>query len=121
MLFSFFTYKTMQKIQLNVQEPYRSYIINKQKTVEGRLNKGKFASIQPGDMLILAPEMQEFKVMAKNNYKTFRDMIVSEGIKNVIPDKNDIEEAVGVYYEFYTKEQEQKFGVIAIKIEKIIS
>jgi ASC-1-like (ASCH) protein len=46
-------------------------------------------------------------------------MIESEGVENVIPDKADIEEAANVYYKFYTKEQENEFGVSAIKIRKI--
>ena len=29
-------------VQFNVQEPYKSQILSGQKTVEGRLNKGKF-------------------------------------------------------------------------------
>jgi ASC-1-like (ASCH) protein len=46
-------------------------------------------------------------------------MIESEGIKSVVPDKEEIQEAINVYYNFFTKEQEQKFGVVAIKISKI--
>jgi len=110
----------MQKISINVQEPYYSFIINGKKTVEGRLNKGKVSSIQKGDILILSPENQEFNVIAKNVYKSFWEMIKFEGIKNVVPDKISINEAANVYYKFYTKEQEQKFGVVAIQIKKII-
>jgi ASC-1-like (ASCH) protein len=109
----------MQKISINVQEPYYSFIINGQKIVEGRLNKGKFASIQKGDILVLAPENIEFNVVEKNIYKSFIAMIESEGVENVIPDKTSIEEATNVYYKFYTKEQEKEFGVAAIKIKRI--
>jgi ASC-1-like (ASCH) protein len=109
----------MQKISINVQEPYYSFIINGQKIVEGRLNKGKFASIQKGDILVLAPEKIEFEVIEKNIYKSFMEMIKSEGVGNVIPDKTSIEEATNVYYKFYTKEQEKEFGVAAIKIKRI--
>ena len=110
----------MQKILINIQEPYYSLIVNGQKTIEGRLNKGKFASIQKDDILILAPKNLEFKVITKNVYKSFQEMIKVEGVENVIPDKSDINEAVNVYYKFYTKEQEQKFGVVAIKIKQIV-
>jgi ASC-1-like (ASCH) protein len=109
----------MQKISINVQEPYYSFIINGQKIVEGRLNKGKFASIQKGDILVLAPENIECNVVEKNIYKSFIAMIESEGVENVIPDKTSIEEATNVYYKFYTKEQEKEFGVAAIKIKRI--
>ncbi len=42
-----------------------------------------------------------------------------ECLINVIPDKGSVIEAMKVYYRFYSKEQEEKFGVVAIKIEKM--
>lgn len=108
----------MQKISIGIQEPYYSFVLNGQKTIEGRLNKGKFALIQKGAVLLLEPDNQEFEVLEKNIYSSFREMIEIEGVKNVIPDKETLEEATEVYYKFYTKEQEKEFGVCAIKIEK---
>lgn len=101
------------KIEINVKEPYLSFILKGEKVVEGRLNKGKFSQIKKGDILIL--QNKKLKVLEKNNYKTFKGMIEAEGIENVIPDKKNIDEAVKVYYKFYTKEQEKEFGVCAIK------
>ena len=109
----------MQKILINIQEPYYLFVVNGKKTVEGRLNKGKFALIQKGDILVLAPKNLEFKVIEKNIYKTFKKMIESEGVENVIPDKINIKKATNVYYQFYTKEQEKECGVVAIKIKQI--
>ena len=108
----------MTIISINVQEPYHSFIMNGKKTVEGRLNKGKFASIQIGDVLEMEPEKIQFDVTGKNIYSSFREMIEKEGVENVIPDKSSIDEAVNVYYKFYTKEQEKEFGIAAIKIKK---
>jgi len=108
----------MQKITINIQEPYHSFILNGKKTAEGRLNKGKFASIQIGDVLTIEPEMIDFEVIGKNEYKTFKEMIEGEGVENVVPDKENIKDVVNVYYKFYTKEQEKEFGVIAIQIKK---
>jgi len=108
----------MSVISINVQEPYHSLILNGKKTVEGRLNKGKFASIKVGDFLELEPEKIKFKIVGKNVYSNFKEMIKKEGIKNVIPDKKNIHEAVSVYYKFYTKDQETIFGVIAVRMRK---
>lgn len=107
----------MKEIKINVQEPYLSFILNRQKTVEGRLNKGKFAKIEKGDVLVL--ENNKFEIIENKKYNSFREMIISEGIENVVPDKENIDEAVDVYYKFYIKEQEKEFGVCAIKIRKI--
>ena len=38
----FILLSSLMLIQFNVQEPYKSQILSGQKTVEGRLNKGKF-------------------------------------------------------------------------------
>lgn len=110
----------MSIISINVQEPYHSFILEGRKNVEGRLNKGKFASMNLGDILVLEPENSRFIIIEKNVYESFREMIEKEGIGNVIPDKNNIDEAVNVYYKFYTKEQEKEFGVVAIRIKKEI-
>ena len=107
----------MKIFQANKQEPYLSLILNGIKTVEGRLNKGKFKEMQVGDLVETAGEI--FEILEKNIYRTFKEMILSEGIENVIPDKTTIDDAVNVYYRFYTKEQEKEFGVVAIKINKI--
>ncbi|NJS41733.1 hypothetical protein HC766_05340 [Candidatus Gracilibacteria bacterium] len=45
--------KVQNILEINVQEPYLSFIRDGVKTVEGRLNKGKFKEIQVGDVLII--------------------------------------------------------------------
>lgn len=109
----------MQKIEINVQEPYLGYILSGKKTVEGRLNKGKFGSLKNGDILMMGSTAKEYEVVAVKIYKTFKEMIEKEGVNSVIPDKNSIDDAVGVYYKFYTPDQEKEFGVVAIRIKKI--
>ena len=43
----------MKTITLNVQEPYLSFILNGKKTIEGRLNDGKFKDLEIGDILLI--------------------------------------------------------------------
>ncbi len=105
-------------ININVQEPYFSYLMSGQKTIEGRLNKGKFLTIKSGDIVTIN-DIAEFIVIKKNVYKTFFDMIKVEGIQNVIPNKKTIEEAENIYYGFYTKEDEAQYGVAAIKLKRL--
>lgn len=33
-------------IQVNIKEPYKSLILSGEKTIEGRLNKGKFSQLK---------------------------------------------------------------------------
>ncbi len=107
----------MKIFDINVQEPYFSSIVSGKKTVEGRLNKGKFFDLQVGYILKINGNV-EYLVTTKNIYPGFREMIVAEGLKNVIPDKKTTEEALSVYYKFFSKEDELKYGVVGIKITK---
>jgi len=107
----------MKRYKAEKQEPYLSLILSGIKTVEGRLNKGKFKEMKVGD--IIETSGFDFLVLEKNLYKSFKEMIEKEEVNNVIPDKETIDEAVKVYYKFYTKEQEKEFGVVAIKIRKM--
>lgn len=109
----------MNTIEFNVQEPYYTFIMNGVKTVEGRLDKGKFSTLKLGDRLNLNNQAL-FEVVAVIPYSSFRAMIEAEGIEHVIPDKKTLDEAVQVYYRFYTPEQEKEFGVLAVRIRKLV-
>lgn len=102
--------------EINVQEPYFTHIKNGTKIVEGRLNKGKFLEMKIGDELLLN-EVVKLEIVNKSVYKSFREMIMFEGIKNVIPDAKNIDEAESAYYKFYSKEDENQFGVSAIQVK----
>lgn len=104
--------------ETNIQEPYFTFIKNGIKTVEGRLNKGKFLEIQIGDELLVNKTFR-LEIISKNIYKKFREMIIAEGVENTVPDAKSIEEAERVYYKFYSKDDEEKFGVVAVKIKLI--
>ncbi len=108
----------MNIISINVQEPYTSYILNGTKTVEGRLNKGKFVAAQVGDH-VLINETVELVITGKKQYATFKEMLEHEGVAKVIPDAKSVDEAVRVYYAFYTPEEEREFGVVGIELKKI--
>jgi ASC-1-like (ASCH) protein len=109
----------MKIISIHKREPYHSMVINGLKTVEGRLNKGKFAEIEIGDVLMMRPENKRFRVVGKRRYKTFKEMLEAEGIKNVLPDKNNIEEATKVYKNFYKESEENRYGALAIRIKRM--
>lgn len=108
----------MSTFSINIQEPYLSYVLRGQKIVEGRLNKGKFASINAGDFIEIEPGKEIFEVIYKNKYGSFKEMIEKEGLKKVIPDVDSIDKAVSIYYKFYTKKQEKEFGVVAVGIKR---
>ena len=102
--------------EINIQEPYFTYIERGIKTIEGRLYKSKFRELKIRDSLyinnLLLVEVTEIKL-----YKSFNEMLSHEDIQKVIPGVKNKEEAENVYRKFYPKEDERTFGVIAIKIK----
>ena len=108
---------TQKIVSIGVQEPYRTYLLNGTKTVEGRLNKGKFLRLQAGDILDI--EGVKFEITGTKVYPTFLEMVTEEGVTQVILDKQNPAEAAQVYYHFFTPEQEKEFGVKAIRITKV--
>lgn len=100
----------------SVSEPYKSFLISSVKIIEWRLNKWKFKELEIWDFLQM--ETWEF-FLVKNKYffKSFYEMINNLWYEKIIPDAKSIEEAVNIYYKFYTKEQEEEFWVVAIEVE----
>ena len=103
------------QLVLNVQEPYYSFIKSGKKVVEGRLGKSKYSSLKPGDLIKIND--LEVEVTSLRSYPSFGDMLTHEGIERVIPDAKSLEEAVDVYYRFYKKADEERFGVVGISIK----
>jgi ASC-1-like (ASCH) protein len=102
-------------------EPYFTYLKNGQKTIEGRMRKGWYCNVQPGDEIevLNEDESDKVEVMVKRvtPYPSIREMFTQEPIKKLLPEVESIEEGIEVYRKFYTPEQEQEFGMVAIEVE----
>lgn len=110
-----------------VSEPWFTLIRLGLKTVEGRLKKGEFDTMRVGDKIRFVNGdlgfRREVDVVIKGItcYSSFNDYLWSEGLEKTLPGAGirDIGEALSVYYKYYTKEEEKKYGVIAIKFIRI--
>lgn len=107
------------RYSFSVQEPWRSFLLNGQKTIEGRLKKGKFAQLQVGDFLELEESEAVFEVLRLTSYPTFSAMLINEGLEKVLPKVKDLAAGEAIYYQFFTPEQERKFGVLAIEVNLV--
>ena len=108
-------------------------IIAGRKTIEGRLNRGKFAEYSVGDIVILRrdyrdakgvlhdgePHAAQVRVVAIRHYETFIDMVESENYKSVIPSANSAKEAATIYDDYYSIGDQNKYGVLAIEVEYV--
>lgn len=109
----------------NVRQPWFNLIKNGDKTVEGRLNTGKFMSLKTGDVIEWTCDNQKCNVMISyiTKYRSFKEMLEIEGISNVLPVYyiTSAEEGVKVYRQFYDELKERQHGVLAIGMVRIIN
>jgi len=105
-------------------------IIGGTKTIEGRLNKGKFAEYKVGDTVSLRRDMRSVngelqdgepnaatvELVAIRKYPDFLSMVTAEGYKKVIPNAKNAEEAADEYNKYYSQEDQRTYGVLAIEI-----
>jgi ASC-1-like (ASCH) protein len=112
------------KFSEHLSEPWFTLISLGLKTVEGRLNKGRFQEMQIGD--IIEWHNEDFKerkiltkIIGKEEYKTFEEYLEKEDLNKCLPGIPTMEHGLSVYYKYFTKEKETEFGVIAIRIELI--
>ncbi len=110
----------------NVSEPWFTLIQLGLKTVEARKNKGKFKEMKVGDTIEwrnnnFKPRSFLTQVIGKAEYPNFKTYLETEGLDKCLPnmEKYGIEHGLSVYYKFYTKEEEQQFGVVAIRMKVI--
>ena len=107
--------------EINVQEPWFTYIKNSKKVIEGRLNKGTFSELKKNDIIKIKNNEDEcsVQILKIKKYDTFEEYLTQEGLKRTLPSIKTIQEGVNIYYKFYTKENEKKYGILAIYIKLI--
>ncbi|MDV3103805.1 ASCH domain-containing protein [Thermococcus waiotapuensis] len=104
--------------RMGLQEEYLRAIAEGRKKIEGRLYDEKRQGIKPGDTIIFEDKLM-CVVKDVRVYSSFREMLESEGIENVLPGVKDVEEGVKIYRKFYSEEKEKKYGVVAIEVEPV--
>jgi len=106
------------KYEFSVQEPYKTFLLNGQKTIEWRLNRWKYAKMKKWDTLQF-DTWETFLIKNITKHKTFIEMIKKFGRKNIIPNAMSDEEANNVYHIIYTPEDEDKYWTRAIHVKRI--
>jgi ASC-1-like (ASCH) protein len=111
---------TTQKV-FNVDQVWYEFIVDKTKKIEGRLRKGKVNDLVIGEKILIADNETnnciEVMVTKIVKYDSFETMLMMEGVNRVLPNKEWISDGIDVYRQFYSKEDEKKFGVTAIHFD----
>lgn len=105
-------------------------IIAGRKTIEGRLNRGKFALYKPGDQVWLRRDYRDddgnlqngeayevlVEILAIRKYTSSLEMARVEGHERVIPRAGSAEAAAAEYDKYYSLEDQAELGVLAIEV-----
>ncbi|HEX6462692.1 MAG TPA: ASCH domain-containing protein [Candidatus Saccharimonadales bacterium] len=102
-------------------------VIEGRKTVEVRLNRGKFRAMTLGRIVCLRqdiwengeelgtkPDMAKIQVVKAEDFDSFSVVFDKVGLEPILPDVESVEEALKTYYQFYSPQEEAEFGVRAI-------
>ena len=110
--------------EMKLQPKYYNYILNGTKRIELRLNDEKRQIIKVGDKIKFLKESNlnesfEVKVIELIKYNSFIDLFNDYDI-SILSDKSMTkEELLRDLEKFYTKEKQEKYGVVGIKIELV--
>lgn len=103
-------------------EPYMTFIEQGKKTVEGRVGTSYYTKIKPKDVVCFHNKTKEIwcEIIRTSSYPTFKAMLEQEGLKNMLPQANSIEEGVEIYRKFPSfAEKERIFGAFALEVKFI--
>ena len=106
--------------KMNLQPKYYDFIKNGTKRIELRLYDEKRQKIKLGDEIEFSKsETEKFKakVVGLIRYQSFEDLFKDFPIEILADKTMTKDELLGVLSKFYTKEKQQKFGVIGIRIK----
>ena len=117
-------YKEYKEYEEHLSEPWFSLISLGLKTIEGRKNKGKFKDMKVGDKIIwYNNDYKERKIKtiikSKREYNTFKEYLEGEGLERCLPGIPTLEHGLSVYFKFYSKQDEENYGVVAIEVKII--
>jgi ASC-1-like (ASCH) protein len=109
--------------RFTVKEPWFSKIESGDKSVEGRLKKGRFEDINKGDEItwVNRDTNAEVKTVVTDHktYDNIPDMVKGVGVKKLLPGFKTDEEGVDQYNKYYSPEKQSEHKAIAIHFTKI--
>ena len=98
-------------------------ILSEKKTIEGRLNKDEFSLMNIGDTITFTNKdnlnTEPLKKIIKNitKYSSFKALLEDgNNFSKCLPTIKTIEEGCEIYYSYYSKDDENIYGVLAIEI-----
>ena len=107
----------------NVSEPWFSLMKLGIKKCEGRLNKGDFSKMKKNDKIQFINHELGFernftvKITSIHKYDTFKTYLEKETLEKCLPGIDTIQQGETIYYKYYSKNNENRYKIIAIRIQ----
>lgn len=118
--------------EIGIESTLVEAIRNGDKTIEARLGKPRFLTISEGDVISLREDFWyegkileslshalEVKITQVLYFETFQEMFHAVDFQATIPSARTVDEAAKKYNEFYSSEEENKYGVVAFFFELV--
>ncbi len=102
--------------------PYLNWLADGTKTAEGRVNTQKYREMKVDDSISFLDKKTGCYILGnikfKHEYSSFEDMLISEGVSNMLPFLKDHElsKGIAIYNAFPGASRVDKFGCVAIGI-----
>lgn len=111
-------------MNIHLNDDIFNIVLNGTKTVECRLNDEKRRNLHVGDKLIFLKKSNEDEkiesiVTELKYYKDFQELIENYSIEEVYLKECSKEDFINLINKFYTKEEQEQYGVVAIRFKKI--
>jgi ASC-1-like (ASCH) protein len=111
-----------EEIFKNINEPWFSLIKLKLKKVDANLNKDKFVDIKKNDIIIFQNNdfgfIRSFKIKVSSihEYDNFSEYLTTEKLEKALPGIDNIEEGLEIYRKNYSREDENRHKIKAIRM-----
>jgi len=103
----------------NEKAPYIKWIATGKKKVEGRVNSPFFKKLKVNDRVIFYSKKQDYvlcEIIFLHTYENFYEMLLEEGVENMLPETKSINVAGNVYLSFPGSNRVKKYGALAIGV-----
>ena len=108
--------------ELPLIRKYMEQIRRGKKTVEGRIYSGRFRRFKEGDTItfINLSSRVTCLITGLKVYRSFRELLENEGVRNCLADVSNVELGVRIYHRIPDFEQRaRRSGVLAIRLKPI--
>ena len=116
--------------EIGIESTLVEAIRNGDKTIEAVLGKPRYLRIQEDDLVSIREDFWyegnvlesltdalKVKVTQILYFETFKEMLTAVDFQAVIPNAKSVDEAIKIYKELYSSQDQQEFGVVALTFE----